>query len=138
MRFPRNRNENSLVLIVLVCCFVVSLGLPRSSNASVPADKGNLIGSVAFIDGDKKFVAYAPEIAIELRRGTSVIVIKTDENGDINTLLPTGHYCLVRVIDKKGNLLTPIPRQHGCANENCFRIEVDQVTRWDLLLKYSS
>lgn len=138
MRFQKSRNEKSLVLIVLFCCLVVSLGTTRSSNASGPADEGHLIGSVAHIDGNNKFVAYAPGISIELRRGTTVVIIKTDENGDVNTLLPAGNYCLVKVTDKNGNLLTPIPRQHDCANEDCFRIQADQVTRWDLSLKYNS
>jgi hypothetical protein len=98
---------------------------------AVSADKsGTVGGTVGLVSArTNTFINGAPRAKLLLNSGKQTVPIPANEDGDFGVTLRVGTYCLQRVEDENGNLLTIY-----VGRAKCFTIRPDHHTRFDVVI----
>ena len=110
--------------------FLLLLPLHSRESGMLKQAVGTLAGSMAFVDeNEKKWLANAPKVTVELEHEGQIISLVSDDLGAYIVELPPGTYDLKSARNGDGKQLRFSPKQH-----KCFKIEQNKTTRFDVML----
>lgn len=113
-------------------CLLLLLPLPLYGSVVKVSEHqdGTLAGSMAYVDeAEKKWLANASKVTVELEHEGNVILLVSDDLGDYIVELKTGTYHLKSARNADGKQLRFAPSQH-----ECFKVEPNKTTRFDITL----